>query len=135
MRIRSVLATLGLGAFLVSCGGGDGGGTGPPVPGLLEVTLATAPTGPGAIMFTVSGGPIDAVTAAGYTTYQSTTTSNSRKVLLTGDITAGTLIEIQVPDISKVNNYVGTVLQVAARGTAAVPYQQLGIASYTIDVQ
>jgi len=48
---------------------------------------------------------------------------------------AGTVATIDVPDIAAVDNYVVQVLQVAARGTAAVPYANLGTVNFTMDVQ
>lgn len=135
MRIRNLFSILA-GAGLAACGGGgDGGGGGPnPTPGTLEVVLTNAPTAPGAIMFTVSGGQIDDVSST-YTGYESATAANSRKILLTGALVAGTVATIDVPDIAAVDNYVVQVLQVAARGTAAVPYQNLGTVNFTMDVQ
>jgi hypothetical protein len=85
-------------------------------------------------MFTVSGGPITGV-SSGYTLYEVSTAPNSRKVMLTGNLTAGQLVQIQVADIAAVDNYVAQVLQVAARGSATVPYQNLGTSGFTIDVQ
>jgi hypothetical protein len=135
MRIRSFLGVIALaGTGLSACGGGDGGGGPNPTPGTLYVVLTNAPSAPGAIMFTVSGGAITGVVSS-YTGYESVTASNSRKVLLTGDLIAGTLlVQIQVPDIAKVDNYVVQVLQVAARSTAAIPYQNLGTGGFTMDV-
>lgn len=134
MRIRILLTVLAA-AGLTACGGGDGGGGGPnPTPGTLNVVLTNAPVAPGAIMFTVSGGQIDDV-ASIYTGYENATASNSRKVLLTGPLVAGTVATIDVPDIAAVDNYVIQVLQVAARATAAVPYQNLGTVNFTMDVQ
>lgn len=133
MRIRTIVASLAFAGTVVTACGGDGGGPNP-VPGLLTVTLATAATPPGAILFTISGGEIQGVTATGYPTYQAALSSTSRKVLLTGSITAGTLVQIQVPDVNQADDYVASVLQVSARGTAAVPYQQLGVPGFSITV-
>jgi hypothetical protein len=136
MRIRTLFAAFALaGAGLTACsGGGDGGGGPNPTPGTLNVALTNAPVAPGAIMFAVSGGEITGVTSS-YTMYQSTTATNSRKVLLTGTLIAGTLVQIQVPDVDKADNYVVQVLQVAARSNAAVPYQNLGTSNFAMDVQ
>ncbi len=135
MQVRSILAMAALGTGLWACGGGDGGGGGPsPTPGSLDVVLTTAPTAPGALMFTVSGGPITGVTSS-HTRYEQTTAPNSRKVLLTGNLVAGTVVQIQVPDVGAVDNYVVQVLQVAARSNAAVPYQNLATAGFNMDVQ
>jgi hypothetical protein len=133
MRIRMYLFTLALaGAGLTACGGGNGEPN--PTNGTLDVVLTAAPIAPGAIMFTVSGGQIDGVTS-NYTMYQTATATNSRKVLLTGPIVAGTAVQIEVPDVDAVDNYVVQVLQVAARSTAANPYQNLGTGSFQMDVQ
>lgn len=136
MRIRTLFAAFALaGAGLTACGGGGDGGGGPnPTPGTLDVVLTNAPVAPGAIMFTVSGGQITGVTSS-YTMYQSTTATNSRKIMLTGTLIAGAMVQIQVPDVGAVDNYVVQVLQVAARATAAVPYQNLGTSSFAMDVQ
>lgn len=134
MRIRTlpgILALLSLG--LVACGG-DGGNN--PTAGNLTVTLVTAASAPGAIMFTVSGGKITGVTENGsYHKYETTLSQNSRRIMLTGDITSGTLVTIGVPDINKASSYTATVNQVASRGTDPVPYVQLNNAGFTIDVQ
>ncbi|MGE0354735.1 MAG: hypothetical protein AB7I33_06105 [Gemmatimonadales bacterium] len=135
MRIRTLVAPiLILAAGLTACGGGDNGGGNPPVPGLLTVSLSSAPSNPGAIMFTVSGGQIDAVTTGSYPTYQTTLNSTSRRVLLTGAITTGSLVQIQVPDINKASSYTASIQQVAARGTDPAPYAQLPVAGFSIAV-
>jgi hypothetical protein len=134
MRIRVILTALALtGAALTACGGNDGGGPGP-VPGLLTVSLTGASSAAGALMFTISGGKIDAVSAAGYHTYQSTISPTSRRVMLTGNISAGTLVQIQVPDVAKASSYSVSILQVAARATSPVPYQQLATAGFPVSV-
>ena len=134
IRILPLVFTLA-GSGLAACGGGDGPGPDPsPVPGSLDVVLTNAPVAPGAIMFAVSGGQITGVTSS-YTMYQSTTATNSRKIMLTGILVAGTVVQIQVPDVAAVDNYVVQVLQVAARSNAANPYQNLGTANFIMDVQ
>jgi hypothetical protein len=135
MRTRIIVLACGLaGAALAACGGGDGGGGPNPTPGSLNVVLTNAPVAPGALLFTVSGGQITGVTS-NYSMYQSATATNSRKILLTGNLIAGTVVQIQVPDVGAADNYVVQVLQAAARGNAAVPYQTLGTASFAMDVQ
>lgn len=134
MRIRNILALLALGGVALTACGGDSGGGPSPQAGLLTVTLTTAASTPGAILFTVSGGQIDAVTASGYTTYQTVLGNNSRRVMVTGNITAGTLVQIQVPDVSKASSYVASVQQVSARGSAAAPYAQQPTGGFTLAV-
>lgn len=133
MHMRSRLLAVAL-AGVMGCGGGDGGGGPNPTPGTLDVVLTTITSTPGAILFTVSGGPITGV-SSGYTMYEVSTAPNSRKVLLTGDIVGGTLVQIQVDDVGAADNYVVQVLQVAARGSGGVPYQNLAPNAFSIDVQ
>lgn len=133
MQTRFWLSAVAL-AGVMGCGGGDGGGGPNPTPGTLDVILTTVTSTPGAILFTVSGGPISGVTS-GYTMYEVSTAPNSRKVLLTGDLVGGTLVQIQVDDVGAVDNYVAQVLQVSARGNGPVPYQNLAPNVFNIDVQ
>ena len=134
MRIRTLLAALALLVpGITSCGGGDGGEP-DPTPGTLDVVLVSAPVSPGAIMFTVSGGQITGVSST-HTMYQTATATNSRKVMLTGNILPGTVVQIQVPDIDEADNYDVQVLQVASRGDATIPYQNLGASNFVMDVQ
>lgn len=138
MRTRVLLGTLALaGLGFVACGGGDGGGNGNnPTPGNLTVSLTTAPSAPGAVMFTVSGGTINSVTVSGtYHKYETTLGTTSRRVLVTGNIISGALVTIAVPDIGKAAQYSATINQIAARSTAVTPYQQLAAGAFTIAVQ
>ena len=135
MRIRSMLGVLALSAAtMTACGGGGGdGGTGPKA-GLLTVTLNTAPANVGALLLTVTGGQIDGVSASGYHTYQTPLGNSSRRVLLTGSIVAGPLLQIQVPDIAQFTSYSAVIQQVSARSTAPSPYAQMSSAGMTISV-
>ena len=56
------IATLGL---LVSCGGGDGGPPAGPVAGDLTVSYFQGSVEAGALLITISGGPVTSVTALG----------------------------------------------------------------------
>lgn len=139
MRTRILLGALALaGMGLSGCGGGggDGGNGNNPVPGNLTVSLTAQSSAPGAVMFTISGGGITGVTVSGsYHLYATTLSPTSRRVLVTGNVTAGALVTIAVPDINKASQYNVTVNQVAARSGAAIPYQQLASGGFTVDVQ
>jgi hypothetical protein len=120
---------------LAACGGDGGNGDGG-TPGTLTVVLVTAPSSPGAMMFTISGAKITGVTASGsYHKYETTLSQSSRRVMLTGDIVSGALVTISVPDIGKASSYHVTVNQVAAKATASQPYAQLAAGGFAIDVQ
>ncbi len=114
MKSLRAVALAGLAVALAGCGKSDGTG---PVAGLLTVTLSTSSANTGALMFTVSGGPIDAVNATGYRTYQTAVNSTSRRIILTGDIGAGTVVQLQVPDINQAASYTAQVEQAADRTT------------------
>jgi len=134
MRTRILLGILAL-VGLSACGG-DGGNGSNPTPGNLTVALTAQSSAPGAVMFTVSGGTINSLAVnGGYHLYQTTLNATSRRVLVTGNVTAGALVTIAVPDIKKASQYNATVNQVAARSGAAIPYQQLTTSGFTIDVQ
>jgi len=138
MRTRILLGTLALaGLGLSACGGGGDGGNGHnPTPGNLTVSLVSAPSAPGAVLFTVSGGAINSVAVSGtYHEYETTLSPTSRKVLLTGNIIAGALVSIAVPDINKASQYSATMSQVSARSGAVTPYQQLATAGFGLTVQ
>lgn len=136
MRIRTLLGALALaGTALTACAGGDGGGGGTgPQAGNLNVTLSSAPSNVGAVLFTITGGPINGVSAAGYHTYETSLSNTSRRVLITGNITASLLVQISVPDVNQFASYSTSIQQVAARSTAPNPYAQMSSAGMAIAV-
>jgi hypothetical protein len=124
-----VAAALGTG-----CGGGkdgDGGSTAP-TGGLLTVTLATPNADDGAVLLTVTGGGVEAVESAvaGYQVFSSPTASGTTHLIVTGDIVAGPLVRLRVPDVGVAASYAATVTQAAARATFA----QQATDGYTLTV-
>ncbi len=102
-----------------------------PVAATLEVSFATASTDDGAVLFTVSGGPIDSVEApAGYRLYSAETSPTSLRVVVAGDLRAGTIARIHIADGRKLSQYSATIDQVAARGS----YVQRDPVSYSLQV-
>lgn len=87
------------------------------IPGTLTVHLVTAGTNDGAIVLVVSGGPVLSVDAAGSYEVTSTTDAAGVHLLVVGSITPGSLVRLQVPDISKVHDYLAVIGQVADRTT------------------
>lgn len=118
--------------FLVaaSCGGGT------PEPGVQpgDLTLALFETGPtpGAILFTISGGPITAVTAVHPAQAQVSWYSpaaGTTRVIVTGTLTTGDLLLLHVPDVSAASSYGTPVMnQVADNATFAL----IATAPYTL---
>ena len=98
--MRRQLVPLALLSLAAACG--DGGPTGPagPVPGVLKIALTTPNADDGALLFTVSGGRISTVdaAAAGYQIYTAQPDTLTTRILVTGDIGAGEVVRIHVPD-------------------------------------
>ena len=84
-------------------------------PGTLTLNLVTAGGNDGAMVIVVSGGPVTSV--AGANDYQVASNADGRgtHIMVTGDLKAGTLATISVPDGSRAPAYVVTVEQVADR--------------------
>jgi hypothetical protein len=104
--------------------------TAAPVGAALEVSFATSAMDDGAVLFTVSGGPVDSVEAPGYRLYTSQTTPGSMRVVVAGDLKAGVIARIHIADGSKLPEYSATIDQVAARGS----YAQRDPVSYSLVV-
>jgi hypothetical protein len=101
--------------ILGSCSSDSAGPTG----ATLEVSFATSATDDGAVLFTVSGGPIDSVEAPGYRLYTAHTAPTSMRVVVAGELRAGTIARIHIADARKLGQYSATIDQVAARGSFA----------------
>ena len=120
-----LLLTLGT-VLILACSSDSAG----PVPATLEVSLATSATDDGAVLFTVTGGPVDSVEAAGYRLYTAETSPTSTRVVVAGDLRAGIIARIHIADGSKLSQYSATIDQVAARGS----YAQRDPVSYSLVV-
>ena len=129
--MRRQLLPLVLLALASACG--DGGPTEPagPVPGVLKIALATPNADDGALLFTVSGGRVSTVDAAtGYQIYTAQPDTMTTRILVTGDIAAGEVVRIQVPDTRSAAAYHATIAQAASRTTFA----QRALAGYALAV-
>jgi hypothetical protein len=83
---------LGAGAVIVlgaACGGSDPTSDVPP--GSIEVVLQEGATNLGGMMLEISGGVVDSVTAAGYTTYSARYSGTATRVLVAGTVVPGLL--------------------------------------------
>lgn len=109
-------------AMLVFAGCDSGGGitepgTGNSARGALDLVLSTPNGDDGGLLFSVSGGVVDSVTAAGHA-LQTARVGGSVKVLAVGALSNGaTVARIWVPDVSKVSEYAVAIQQVASRGS------------------
>ncbi len=85
--------------------------------GTLTVHLTAAGANDGAVVLVVSGGPVLSVEAVGSYEVTSTTDAAGVHLLVVGNIAQGSLLRLQVPDISKVHEYLASIGQVADRTT------------------
>ena len=83
--------------------------------GAGDLFVSYAGTGEaGAILLTISGGPVESVTAVGTQQVSSTSPySNTTKVVVLGAIGNGDLLKIHVPDVSQLAQYSVRADQVA----------------------
>jgi hypothetical protein len=116
-------ATVGL-SLLPSCASEPAGPTG----GVLTVTLTTPNSDDGAVLFTLSGGPVDSVEAVGHSVYSARIDANTLRVIVTGTLGPGPVARIRIPDQQQVSGYGAMVNQVAARTT----YQQRDPGGYSL---
>jgi hypothetical protein len=88
-----------------------------PVAATLDVSLVTQAQDDGAVLFTVSGGPVDSVEAPGYRLYATRLAPESLRVIVAGQLGAGPIARLHIPDDQRVPQYSVGIEQVAARGT------------------
>ena len=112
---------------LAACGGD---GVAPPTPGTLSLRLTTPSTSNGALVVVVSGGAVSAVHAAAGLEVVRQSDGAGTHIMLVGNVAAGVVATIDVPDISRATAYVAVVEQVADRTSFAL----LDPAPYRVDV-
>lgn len=113
--LRRTLATAAV-ILLVACKGDSTG----PVAGTLKVNLTTPNSGlDGAAIITLtSPAPPTSVTpATGLALWGGPVATTTAKIVVTGTLSTGTILTLQVDDVNKVGQYSVTVQQVAAAGT------------------
>jgi hypothetical protein len=128
MRSLTILSATALVAIFAGACSKDGP-TGPSA-GALSLSLTTPNADDGAVLLAVSGGPVDSITAAGgYKVYGGAAAAPAGaplRVIVRGDLAAGTIARVWVPDVGAVGSYRVTIEQAAARAT----YQQRAVAGY-----
>jgi hypothetical protein len=126
MTSRSLLFLLGSLSVLAGCSHETTG----PTAGALTANLTTPNNDDGAVLFTVSGGPVDSVVAGGHRVYSAILDATSLRVVVIGDVSSGALATIYIPDTRLAANYSVTVNQVAASAS----YAQRDPASYALSL-
>jgi hypothetical protein len=134
MRIqrKRVLALL-FAAAVASCDG-DELPPGPPEPtgpGFLAVVLDSPNSNTGALLVTISGGPIDSVQANQLTFRTAEIATNQHQVIVAGSVRdASVIFRFWIPDLGDMADYRATLEQAAARGL----YTQLSLEGYVLRV-
>jgi hypothetical protein len=102
-----------------------------PIAATLQVSLSTPFNDDGALLFTVTGGQVDSVDAAGYTLYTSRPDPATLQVILTGNLSPGIVAQLHIADERVASQYSATVTQVAARQT----YIERDPAAYRLELK
>ncbi len=115
-------------ALLLACSG-----TVAPVAGMLKVNLASPNNGvDGAVLLVLSAPvpPVSVSAGSGLTLWGGPVTAAHTTLVLTGNVTTGTLLTLQVDDINKVRQYSVALQQVAQTSG----YQLESLAGYSVTV-
>jgi hypothetical protein len=110
-------------ATIIALGSACGGEKEPtgPVAGDLTVAYGTQSANDGAVLMLITGGPVTSVTGAGpYQLASASVGVNATRVVVTGNLAAGDLFRIRVPDVSLAGNYTARLEAVADRNTFAL---------------
>ena len=124
LRRAAFAASVGL---LLACSGTE------PVAGTLQVNLADPNNGQdGAVMLVLlfPTPPVSVSVGPGLTLWGGPVTTSPARLVLTGTVTSGTILTLQVDDINKVGQYRVTLLAVANGAT----YQPQPLSSYSATV-
>ena len=122
-----LVVVAGAPGLLVGCSGQPSA----PVAATLQVSLSTPFNDDGALLFTVTGGRVDSVDAPGYTLYSSRTDPATLQVIVTGNLSAGIVAHVHIPDERVALQYSASISQVAARET----YIERDPASYRLELK
>ena len=90
-----------------------------PTPGSLNIALATPNSDDGAVLLTITGGPVDSVESAGFPVYSARVDPNTLRIIVIGSLAPGTIARIRIADDRQSSRYSAAVNQVAIRTTHA----------------
>lgn len=129
MTRHVILAALAV--ALVACTRSVPAPTGIPSAGALDVVLGTPNGDDGALLVRVGGGPIDSVTSpGGYAVVAGAAERTTRRVIVQGNVEAGVIARVWVPDAARAASYTAAVEQAASRS-----YEQRGLAGYSASLR
>jgi hypothetical protein len=112
-RIWVSLALLGV---CLACGGGSTG----PKAGTATVSLVTPNSDDGAVLLSLTGPGLANPQSANstYRVYWRVVSASEVRTIVVGDLAAGAVLTVDVDDVGKIGQYVGTVVEAASRGDA-----------------
>ncbi|PYO85748.1 MAG: hypothetical protein DMD68_02800 [Gemmatimonadetes bacterium] len=115
VRLATALVAVSLG-----CGSNP---TAPATAGPIVASLVTPHTDDGALLVTVTGPGMSTVQAAGSgsVVFWRLVSATEVRVLVVGNLGAGPLFSMDVPDARKASEYASAVLEVASRADAILP--------------
>lgn len=98
----------------------DEGPTEVPVPGALVVALTTPNADDGAILFSITGGPVGtpAAAAPSHHVFYRTIDASTTKVAVVGNLAPGAILRLDVPDVRRAGDYQVSLTEVSDRGSA-----------------
>jgi hypothetical protein len=102
-----------------------------PTPGILNVALSTPNSDDGAVLFTVSGGPVDTLESTGFAVYSARVDPGTLRVIVIGNLASGPIVRIRIPDDGQSSGYTAALDQVSVRATHA----QRDPAAYTLSLE
>ncbi len=119
--------------MLGSCGGEEPPSGPPPPPsgpGFLQVLLQTPRINDGALLITLSGGPLDSLRVSQATLLTAPPGVNDQQVIIAGDVRAGVVLRFWVPERANVADYRAVLDQVATRRD----YIQQSLTDYSLTI-
>jgi hypothetical protein len=90
-----------------------------PTPGSLNLALATPNSDDGAVLLTITGGPVDSVESAGFALYSARVDPNTLRIIVIGSLAPGTIARIRIADDRQSSRYSAAINQVAIRTSHA----------------
>jgi hypothetical protein len=115
MRTARPGLILGASLGLLSCFGGSTG----PAEGSVTLELHSPNDDDGAVLFTLTGGPVEAIESPGNSVYYTVVDPATIRVVIAGDLGSGALARVRIADRDQAAQYAGVVEQVAQRSSFA----------------
>jgi hypothetical protein len=97
-----------------------------PASATLGLSLSSPAQDDGAVLLTITGGPVDSIDSPGYRLYSTSPEANTYRVIIAGQLASGPIARVHIPDERRSADYAAVVEQVAAQGS----YRQQDLAGY-----